>query len=153
VKELWRIGAVVAAGWGCLLAVFTLLLAGYGEGALVVVMFGASVILCWIIAAALLWWSSRNSGKRLWRPIPPKIASPALFAIAAGLVGLGVSFTWALYPAAFWIAVLGIRQARRERAAVRKHLPPRHPAAGLDVASTPETAAHAAAATNVIGPA
>jgi hypothetical protein len=127
VKELWRIGAVVAAGWGCLLAIFALVLAGYGEGALVVVMFGASVLLCWIIAAALLLWSRRNAGKRLWRPVPPKIGSPALFAIAVGLVGIGVVFTWALYPAAFWIAVLGARQAWRERAAVRRHLSPERP--------------------------
>ena len=109
-KELWRIGAVVAAGWGCLLAAFTLLLAGYGENPFVVVIYGAAVILCWIIAAALLLWSRRNAGKSLWRPIPSKIGSSALFAIAAGLVGLGVTFTWALYPAAFRIAVLGVRR-------------------------------------------
>lgn len=116
----WRLGAIVAAGWAALLAVFVILSAAYGEATPVVLMFAASVVLALLIALAVLAWTKRHPGPRRWSPIVPAVSSAPLFAAAAALVGLGVVFTWALYPVAFWLAVLGTRRTLRERQALRR---------------------------------
>jgi hypothetical protein len=115
----WRTGAIVAVGWGALLGVFVVINAGYGAGALVLLMFAGSVVLAGSLGLVLSIWSGRQRpGTRRW-PVPRVVTSAPLLAAAAALVGVGVAFTWALYPLAFWLVVLAGRRYLRERAGLR----------------------------------
>jgi hypothetical protein len=120
----WRTGAIVAVGWGALLGVFVVINAGYGAGALVLLMYAGSVVLAGCVGLVLSLWTRRQSrGPRRW-PVPRVVTSAPLLAAAAALVGVGVAFTWTLYPLAFWLVVLAARRLVRERAGLRPVRPP-----------------------------
>lgn len=115
----WRGGAIVAVGWGALLGVFVVINASYGAGALVLLMFAASVVLACCVGLAISAWTRRQRDRpRRW-PVPRAAASAPLLAAAVACVGLGVAFTWTFYPVAFWLAVLAAHRCYRERSAMR----------------------------------
>ncbi|HWE89962.1 MAG TPA: hypothetical protein VG317_10925, partial [Pseudonocardiaceae bacterium] len=58
----WRAGAIVAVGWGGLLAVFVLVNAGYGQGAWVLVMYSSAVVLAALFGLAVFAWTRRHRG-------------------------------------------------------------------------------------------
>jgi hypothetical protein len=113
-----RTPALVVAGWGALNIVLVAVLAGFGEPAGVVAIYGSSAALA-ELAALVVWVRLRRRPvTRTWREAPNG-DSAALFALGVLTACLGWLVAWPLALLAlapFWFALRREISLRRETA-------------------------------------